>query len=63
MAAIDEPSRKKIKTRSSMNYFLIGQSADHIGGNKTALVKANTSVCSTFKRIITGYHSLEKPSI
>ena len=34
MAAIDEPSRKKIKTRFSMNYFLIGQSADHIGGNK-----------------------------
>ena len=38
MAAIDEPSRKKIKTRSSMNYFLIGQSADHIVGNKLPLL-------------------------
>ena len=39
MATIDEPSRKKIKTRSSMNYFLIGQSADHIGGNKLPLLR------------------------
>ena len=37
MAAIDEPSRKKIKTRSSMNYFVIGQSADHMGGKKLPL--------------------------
>ena len=39
MAAIDEPCRKKIKTRSSMNYFLIGQSADHISGNKLPLLE------------------------
>ena len=52
MAAIDEPARKKIKTRSSMDYFLIRQSANHIGGNKLLL----------FKRIIISYYSLEKPS-
>ena len=38
MAATDEPSRKKIKTRSSKNYFLIGQSADQISGNKLSLL-------------------------
>ena len=38
MAAIDESSRKNIKTRSSMNYFLIEQSADHIDGNKLPLL-------------------------
>ena len=59
MAATDKPSRKKIKTRSSKEYFLIGRSADH----KLSLLGANTSVCSAFKRIITSYYSLEKPSI
>ena len=38
MAAADEPSRKKIKTRSSKNYFLIGQSAYHISGNRLPLL-------------------------
>ena len=38
MAAIDEPSRKKIKTSSSMNYFSIGQNADHNDGNKLPLL-------------------------
>ena len=38
MAATDEPSRKNIKTRSLKDYFLIGQSADHINGNKLLLL-------------------------
>ena len=38
MVATDEPSRKKIKTRSSKDYFLIGQSAEHISGNKLPLL-------------------------
>ena len=38
MAATDKPSRKNIKTRSSKYYFLIGQSADHISGNKLPLL-------------------------
>ena len=38
MAATNEPSRKKIKFRSSKDYFLIGQSADHISGNKLPLL-------------------------
>ena len=38
MAATNEPSRKKIKTRSSKDYFLIGQSADHISENKLPLL-------------------------
>ena len=63
MAAIDEPPHKKIKTHSSMNYFLTGQSADHIGGNKLPLFGQILPVCSIFKRIIAGYYSLEKPSI
>ena len=38
MATTDEPSRKKIKTRFSKDYFLIGQSADYINGNKLPLL-------------------------
>ena len=34
-----EPSRKKIKTRSSGDYFLIGRSTPHISGNKLPLLK------------------------
>ena len=33
-----EPSRKKIKTRSATDYFLIGRSAEHISGNKLPLL-------------------------
>ena len=63
MAATNKPSRKKIKTRSSKEYFLIGRSADRISENKLPLLGANTSVCLAFKRIVTSYYSLEKPSI
>ena len=38
MVATDEPSHKKIKTCSSKDYFLIGQSAGHISGNKLPLL-------------------------
>ena len=38
MTATNKPSRKKIKTRSSKDYFLIGQSADHISENKLPLL-------------------------
>ena len=38
MAATDKPSRKKIQTRSSKDYFLTGKSADHISGNKLSLL-------------------------
>ena len=34
-----EPSRKKIKTRSSGDYFLSGRSTPHISGNKLPLLK------------------------
>ena len=34
-----EPSRKKIKIRSSGDYFLIGRSTPHISGNKLPLLK------------------------
>ena len=37
-AATDEPFCKKIKTSYSKDYFLIGQSADHISGNKLSLL-------------------------
>ena len=39
MAVTDESSRKTIKTRSTKDYFLIEQSADHISGNKLPLLR------------------------
>ena len=35
---MSEPARKKIKTRASAEYLLIGRSEDHIGGNKLPLL-------------------------
>ena len=35
---MSEPARKKIKTRASAEYFLIGRSEDHISGNKLPLL-------------------------
>ena len=57
-----EPSRKKIKTRSSGDYFLIGRSTPHISGNKLPLLKQVLQHVLHLKesRIIIQHHSTEK---